>query len=199
MDKRFWAGFAAGAVVGFCVLLGGTLIFSLIMIRSFTKAAETDAARGGARAGLPAPPFPGLEKADYGLKLERLDGTPFDARTLQGKVVFLNFWATWCGPCRMEMPSIQRLCDKVKGDGVVFLVISDESREKIAEFVKKSPYTFPIYRSIGAPPAVYRTRAIPATFILTPDGRIAFKHVGSAGWDDESTLAFLKGISPPAH
>jgi len=174
----------------------------VIMTRVMSRAMNpTDANAGKVAAGahLPAPPFPGVEKADYGLKLERLDGTPFDARTLQGKVVFLNFWATWCGPCRMEMPSIQRLYEKVKDDRVVFLGVSDETREKIGEFVKKNPYTFPIYRIAGEPPAVYRTDAIPATFILTPDGRVAFKHVGSAGWDDESTIAFLKTISPKSN
>jgi len=196
-DRRFWTGFGAGAVVGSCIVFGGLIALVLTLKGGVIKrSAQRSAAEGAPSARLPAPPFPGGEKADYGFKLERLDGTPFDARTLQGKVVFVNFWATWCGPCRSEMPSIQRLYDKVKGDGVVFLAISDESREKIDGFVKKNPYTFPIYRIAGKPPAVFRTDGIPATFILAPDGRIAFKHVGSAGWDDESTLAFLKTITP---
>ncbi|MFI5165654.1 MAG: TlpA disulfide reductase family protein [Thermoanaerobaculales bacterium] len=138
---------------------------------------------------------PGLGKADYGLKLETLSGTPFDARALQGKVVLLNFWATWCGPCRAEMPSIQRFYDDASSRSVTVLALSDEKPEAIAAFLKKNPYSFPIYRIVGKRPAVYSSTGIPVTFILTPDGRIASKHVGSRGWADGSIVASLKTMS----
>jgi thiol-disulfide isomerase/thioredoxin len=197
-DKRFWTGFAFGAVTGFIVLVGGLFVLGLMIQAHMARTMSKGAEKGGAAYGLPAPEFPGAATAEYNLKLEGLDGAPFDADTLKGKVVFLNFWATWCGPCRAEMPSIQTLYDKAKGQGVVFLAVSDEKREAIAEFVKKNPYTFPVYRIVGATPEVFRSAAIPTTFILAPDGRVAFKHVGSAQWDTDSTLAFLKTLSPSA-
>jgi thiol-disulfide isomerase/thioredoxin len=191
-DKRFWTGFAFGAVTAFIVLVGGLFLIGLAVQTHMKRTM----AKGGAAYGLPAPDFPGSGMAEYNLKLERLDGAPFDTGTLKGKVVFLNFWATWCGPCRAEMPSIQSLYEKAKGQGVVFLAVSDEKREAIAEFVKKNPYTFPVYRIVGKTPEVFRSAVIPTTFILAPDGRVAFKHVGSAQWDTDSTLAFLKTLSP---
>jgi thiol-disulfide isomerase/thioredoxin len=150
---------------------------------------------------LPAPPYPAAAPtaaaSEFALGLETRDGTPFDVGSLRGKTVFVNYWATWCGPCRAEMPSIQRLYDRSRDLGIVFLVVSDEKPERIAEYQKKNALTMPIYRSTRARPAAFETDGIPATFILAPDGRIAFRHVGAARWDDESTLAFLKGLPTP--
>ncbi len=202
LDKRFWIGFGAGAVAGASVLFVGLIIFTLIMtgiMRRTMNPGEPEAPGGAAAVSLPPPPIPLTRMADYSLHLESLDGAPFDARALEGKVVFLNFWATWCGPCRMEMPAIQRLYDKVKGDGVVFLAVSDEDSAKIKAFVKKSPYTFPFYRITGKRPGVYETEAIPATFILAPDGRVALRHVGSAAWDDVSTIGYLATLKAKAN
>jgi peroxiredoxin len=94
------------------------------------------------------------------------------------------------------MPSIERLHDKARDLGVTFLLVSDEKAETIAAYLRKTPMKAPVYRSIGTRPAVYRTSGIPATFILSADGRIAFRHVGAARWDDDSTIAFLKGLPP---
>jgi thiol-disulfide isomerase/thioredoxin len=142
----------------------------------------------------PASALHGLGEADYDLKLETLDGRPFDASTLKGKVVLLNFWATWCGPCRAEMPAIQRFYDQAGGGSVTVVALSDEKPEAIAAFLKKKPYSFPIYRLVGKRPEVYRSTGIPVTFILTPDGRIASKYVGSRPWADGSILTALKTL-----
>jgi peroxiredoxin len=92
------------------------------------------------------------------------------------------------------MPSIQRLHEKLKDDGIAFACISNEEVSKINQFVREKKFTFPIYTMRGAPPAIYKTRGIPATFILSPDGKIAFRHIGSAKWDDEKSVDFIKGL-----
>ena len=189
---RFWTGFGFGVLALILLTVAGFMLLGLWMKRYMEQASGA----GGPDAFLAAPAFPAAgAPADYGLAFETLEGTAFDAATLRGRTVFLNYWATWCGPCRAEMPSIQRLRDKTKDLGVVFLLASDEKRETIAAYLAKNPLSLPVFRSLGSRPAAYRSNGIPATFILSADGRIAFSHVGAARWDDESTLAFLRRLA----
>jgi thiol-disulfide isomerase/thioredoxin len=193
LGPRFWTGFGFGILGVLGLLFAGS--FALILwMKSFTA---KGAGKSGPEAFLSAPPFPSAgAPADYGLALETMDGLPYDAAPLKGRTVFLNYWATWCGPCRAEMPSIERLHAKTKDLGVVFLLVSEEKRDKISEYLLKSALSAPVFRATGARPSAYRTSGIPATFILSADGRIAFRHTGAAKWDDESTLAFLRSLPP---
>jgi thiol-disulfide isomerase/thioredoxin len=110
-------------------------------------------------------------------------------------VVFLNFWATWCPPCVGEMPSIQRLYDTLKDEeGVVFVCVSDEEPDTVRKFVEEKGYTFPVYTMEGERPEDFRGRGIPTTFILSQDGKISFRHIGSAKWDDQSSIDFIKNL-----
>lgn len=176
------------------------MLFALWMKRTMDTAMP--GSTGGSNAGsmLSAPKFPaaGPAASDFALGLETADGVPFDAGAVRGKAVFLNYWATWCGPCRAEMPSIQRLYDKSRDLGVVFLLVSDEKPEKIRTYLQKNSFTMPVYRSTKGRPAALQTEGIPATFILASDGRVSFSHVGAARWDDDSTLAFLRSLPSPS-
>jgi thiol-disulfide isomerase/thioredoxin len=139
----------------------------------------------------PEPP----RQASWDLKLWHLeDGSPFDPAAFKGKTVVLNFWATWCDPCRREMPQLQRLYDKTRADGIVFAAISEEPNVQVRKFVTSGGYTLPFLHMSEKAPDVFRTPGIPATFIVSADGRIAFKHVGAAKWDDETTLTFLRSL-----
>ncbi len=136
-----------------------------------------------------------------GWKLHGLDGTELDVADLKGEVVFLNLWATWCPPCRAEMPSIQRLYEKMKDEGVVFALVSNEGPTTVRKSVEESGYTMPIYTAAGAAPPAFRTRAIPTTFIIGRDGEIALRHVGAKDWNDEDTVSLLRRLlaeEPPA-
>ena len=153
--------------------------------------------RGGLMGGFPPPSFEGRLEAgemDYDWTLRSLDGQKLDLAATRGKVIFLNMWATWCPPCRAEMPSIQRLYDRMKDEGVVFILVSDESPERVRRFVEKERLTLPVYTSVGQIPAVLQTPGIPATFIVSPQGKIAFKHMGAARWDDPRCVEFLRGL-----
>jgi len=143
---------------------------------------------------LEASPLPPAVLADYDWTIQSLGGQDFKMTNAKGKVVFLNFWATWCSPCVAEMASIQRLYEKLKDKEVVFVCISNEKSSKVSRFVRKNRLSFPIYTMRGSPPTVFNTQRIPATFILSPDGRIAFKHTGSAKWDDDKSIDLIKGL-----
>jgi thiol-disulfide isomerase/thioredoxin len=197
LNRDFYIGVGAGIVVTIFVLsllvfyymfswwFGGRSIFSSKTPPDKGKMLESSSE---------VPSFPLTTLADYDWAVQSLDGHDFRMADVKGKVVFLNFWATWCSPCVAEMPSIQQLYDKLKGEGVVFVYVSNEETSKVSRFAKEKGFTFPIFTMHGAPPGVFKTRGIPATFILSPDGKIAFKHVGSAKWDDERSIDFMRGL-----
>ena len=144
---------------------------------------------------LKAPPFPAGIKIDYDWILKTLEGREFQFADLAGKVVLLNFWATWCGPCRIEMPSMQALYDKLRDEqDLAFLFVSDEKEETVRKFIEEKGYSFPVYLMEGERPKAFEGRGIPATFLLSKDRKIAFRHVGSAKWDDLSVFDFIEGL-----
>jgi thiol-disulfide isomerase/thioredoxin len=198
-ETRFWTGFGVGFLTCVFLAIAGSvvLVFVAALWRAKRPAFTTGESTLTAPA-LPSLPLPagGSREGDADrLKLTDLDGVAFEPASLKGKVVFLNVWATWCGPCREEMPSIERLYGKVKDGHVAFVVVSDEPLKVIVPFARKSGWTFPVYRAEGALPRAFWSRGIPATFILAPDGRMAFKQTGSALWDDDSVVSFLNGLA----
>jgi thiol-disulfide isomerase/thioredoxin len=120
-----------------------------------------------------------------------LEGKTHSFQEFQGKVIFLNFWATWCGPCRAEMPSIQKLYNQLETQGVQFVCVSDEPIEKVKKLVEKNGYTFPIYTTNEKLPAIFKHSSIPITFIIGKDGTIEAKQVGAVRWESEEAVQFL--------
>jgi thiol-disulfide isomerase/thioredoxin len=101
----------------------------------------------------------------------------------QEKLVFLNVWATWCGPCNMEMPGIQKLYDKYKThEKVAFYIVSDEDAETVNPFIERKGYQLPFYRFTGAYPAALDGNAIPRTYIIYK-GKILAQEIGASQWD----------------
>jgi thiol-disulfide isomerase/thioredoxin/outer membrane lipoprotein-sorting protein len=133
-----------------------------------------------------APSFPqveglianGEEAPDF--SLQDLGGNAYALSDLSGKVVLLDFWATWCGPCRMEMPEIQKIHDDLKGKGLVVLGVNDESDvNAVKQFLSDSGYTYPTVRDPkGETYSAYRISAIPAIYIITKDGKVASSLIG---------------------
>lgn len=150
-------------------------------------------------SSLPLPEFPnsltGDVSADYSWSATDLAGKKVQASDWKGKVVILNMWATWCGPCVAEMPSLQNLYNKTKSDGYVFVFVSNEDQETVNTFTQKKNYSLPIYTISENLPSVFSTDAIPKTFVISPTGKIVFEHLGGANWDDQKTIDFLKSVA----
>ncbi|MGH7292479.1 MAG: TlpA disulfide reductase family protein, partial [Myxococcota bacterium] len=107
---------------------------------------------------------------------------------LRGRVVFVNFWATWCAPCREEAPSLERLYQSLSGDGFELLGISidaENDQAKVEAFRKELGLTFPIPRDPQKRVyAAYQASGVPETFLLDRQGRVLERFVGPQNWDD---------------
>ncbi|WP_347160068.1 TlpA family protein disulfide reductase [Pontibacter chitinilyticus] len=137
--------------------------------------------------------------AGKGLKLKSLSsGKIVDFKSLRGKVIFLNMWATWCPPCVAEMPNIQSLYDKVGSDKIAFVMLSMDAAEgtadRVPKFIERKGFTFPVYLPASAMPEELHTSSIPATFIISPEGKIVHYQEGMAEYDTEEVRAFLQGM-----
>jgi thiol-disulfide isomerase/thioredoxin len=184
MKDKFWKGFWVGVLscIGLAIL--GTF--------GFYKYAEHLVAKR-----LKAPEVPAELKENYDFKYTTLDGENRRLSELRGKVVFVNFWGTWCLPCVAEMPTVQKLYDHFKGDsGVVFIIASrQDAPDKIRSFAKKHSYDLPFYTLKDEDiPLAMRLNQYPATFIYTKDGGIAMKHINGADWSDPAVIAFIKKL-----
>ncbi len=122
-----------------------------------------------------------------------------DGKTLRlvdyaGKYVFLNFWATWCPPCKAEMPSMERLFAALDGNDFGIMAISvGEKTETVRKFMSENKYTFPIgMDSDGSLGAMFAGRGIPTTYILDRKGRAIAGVIGGREWDDPETVAAFK-------
>lgn len=134
----------------------------------------------------------------YDFSVKTLDGKTVKMTELKGKVIFLNLWATWCGPCRVEMPSIQNLYQDIDRDKIAFVMLSlDQPGEenKIRKFIGDKGFTFPVYQPASPLPKLLRVNTIPTTFIISPDGKVKNRKVGMANYDTEEMRAFLRDLS----
>lgn len=122
------------------------------------------------------------------------DGNTFNLSSLKGKVVFINFWATWCPPCRAELPSINHLYKKFKDNNQIkFLMVDvDGKYASSSKFMEKHDWDLPVYTVEGDIPQVYLDGAIPTTIILDKEGRLVARHIGGANYD---TPEIAKGLS----
>ncbi len=116
---------------------------------------------------------------------------------LKGKVVLLNFWATWCPPCREEIPAMMKLNSFMAGKSFQMIAISiDEGGKKVIEsFFKETGFSLPTYLDeSGASSKAYGITGVPETFIIDKQGIIVKKIVGGAAWDSPEVVAFLEGL-----
>jgi thiol-disulfide isomerase/thioredoxin len=135
---------------------------------------------------------------DYDFKLRNLEGKVVDASVFKGKVLFINLWATWCGPCRAEMPSIQQLYNAIDTTRVAFIMLSLDSPDKqtkVERYVKDNNFSFPVYLPHQALHKQLTVRSIPTTFIVAPDGKIKIKRSGVTNYDTEEFRVYLMGLA----
>ena len=192
MDKKQILKYILAGFIGFCtiwLIMAFVLNFYGWLVGGYDPENHDN-------VNLPPPPIP---TANYAVplswKAHALSGEEFViSEKFPNKVLFLNLWATWCGPCIKEMPSIQKLHDRFK-DKVAFLCLSDEESGEIQKFVEKEKYTLPFYYyPKGSLPSALQTRGIPATFIISKEGTVAFAHVGAVNWNHENVATFLEDL-----
>lgn len=145
------------------------------------------------------PTFPPVAKqfTAYNFSVKDIDGTQYRLSDYRGKVVVLNFWATWCPPCREEMPSMNRAHKKLAKDDVVILAINvGEDEDTIFEFTGNYPVDFPLLMDqTGEVIKRYPVMGLPTTYIISPTGMVTHRTVGGRAWDDDNLLNELRLIS----
>ena len=129
------------------------------------------------------------------LVLTDLKDQPIELEKYKGKTVFINFWATWCKPCREEMPSIKEAMNKLKDQKVEFFFASDESREQIEEFIETHDYNFNYVRVENL--ANLGIIGLPTTFILNRSGELVFSEMGYRKWDDKANIDLILNKGEP--
>jgi peroxiredoxin len=123
------------------------------------------------------------------------DGAPFTLASLRGKVVLVNFWATWCEPCVTEMPSLQRVRDQFAPGLEVLGVNYQEGPARIKTFVERSGITFPIVCDTdGAVAKAWSARIFPASFLVDRTGRVKHVLVGGADWTGPKLLTTVRAL-----
>lgn len=125
-------------------------------------------------------------------ELPSLSGGKLNLTDYRGKVVFINFWATWCGTCKVEMPSMEKLYRRFKDQGLEMLTISiDKDQSLIKPFMDQYNLTFPVLLDPKSDVAKkkYKTTGVPETFIIDQQGIIRHKAIGPRDWATEETMA----------
>jgi thiol-disulfide isomerase/thioredoxin len=132
---------------------------------------------------------------DYAGRFVNMEGVPVNLSDYRGKTVFINLWATWCPPCRAEMPHIESLYKKVKDtENLEFLMIAlDKEFEKSQKFIEDKEFTFPVVHASYGINNSLQSESIPTTMVVNPEGEIIFYQEGMSNFDTEEFRNFLIG------
>lgn len=127
----------------------------------------------------------------YNWELKGLNTKSINFTDFENKVIFVNFWATWCPPCRAEMPIIQELYDDYK-DKISFVFVTAENWETVNTYFNKNGYNLPVYNSLSSPPQLFlETNSIPATYIINSKGIVLVNKTGAADWNSSKIRNLL--------
>jgi thiol-disulfide isomerase/thioredoxin len=210
LTKQFFLGLVLG-MVGFVAGLIGLIYISTWM--------QSEAPGASSASGLQAPDLPTDREqlpahgsVPWNWALQRIAASDVAASgkgdaggrrdttrlaTYRGRTIVLNLWATWCGPCKIEMPTLQALHDTI-GRDIAVVLVSDEKPATVRQYLADEDYTMPVYVDAGPRPERFRVPAIPTTFIIDPQGRIVFQHTGLANWNADDVHRFLDRVQTAA-
>ena len=130
------------------------------------------------------------------LTLADADGRERSIAEWRGKTVVVNFWATWCEPCREEMPSLERLKARLAAKGFDVVAVNvGESKERVERFTREVPVSFPIiYDKDSAAARTWKVRGYPSSYVIGPDGRIRYYFVGELDWSSDEVVRVIEGV-----
>jgi peroxiredoxin len=133
------------------------------------------------------------------LTLKDLGGRERSLADYRGKAVLLNFWATWCEPCRDEMPSMRRLRDQLAGQGFDVVAINyGESASRVREFLAKEQLDLTVLLDPDQAAArAWRVRILPSSFLIGADGRVRFSVPGELEWSSSDATSVVRSLLPP--
>ncbi|TFF40618.1 TlpA family protein disulfide reductase [Mucilaginibacter psychrotolerans] len=181
-------------------LINGLIIIALAVM-VFVPAAKAMLMRGLMGVGLfradvsAAATVP--VKSTINISFRDASGKDISLKQIKGKVVLLNFWATWCPPCRAEMPSLNSLHQKLKADtNIVFIAVDADSKLKeAAQFMAKYDYHLPLYQVMSDVPESVYGGNLPTTVIFDKEGTMVFRHEGMANYDTDKVRGFLQKLA----
>ncbi len=131
------------------------------------------------------------------LEMTDMDGEPQKLADLRGKVVIVNFWATWCPPCRAELPSMNRAWNQLDQERFAMLAVNvGEDEDTIFSFMGDYPIEFPVWLDqSGKAAREWPLRGLPTTYIIDKNGRIAYRAIGGREWDDDALLEKIRALA----
>lgn len=140
------------------------------------------------------PPFPA---ADF--SLIDLDENIHQLSDYKGKPLIVNFWATWCPPCRAEMPSMERAWQKLEAEGIAMVGINvGENFDQVFGFTADVEVSFPLLLDMdGQVTSSWPIQGLPTTYILNPNGEMVYRMIGAREWDDEKLLDAVRDLRQP--
>lgn len=131
------------------------------------------------------------------LQLQTMDGSPVSLKDFNGSIVFLNFWASWCPPCRAEMPSIEHLHTAMQGKNFhIAAVNAGEQKAPVTDFLKKNNYTLPVFLDErGFLTASFASRGIPITYLINKEGKMVAVRPGAMEYDKAELIRIFKELA----
>jgi peroxiredoxin len=130
------------------------------------------------------------------LTLKDLAGSEHTLAGYQGRAVLLNFWATWCEPCRAEMASMRTLQERLSGRPFAVLLVNyGEAKARVGDFVKREAIAFPILLDPNQDaPRAWRVRLLPTSFLIAPDGRVRYSVIGEIDWAQTDAVQLVQSL-----
>ena len=128
--------------------------------------------------------------------LDDLDGDAYILKQDKGSWVFVHFWASWCGPCRDEMPAIQNMMSILRIEGLKIAMINTaEDEDTVFSFLSAyAPDIRPLMDRDGQVTEKWKPRGLPATYLVDPDGQVRYQALGGRAWDSPPFINFLRGL-----
>ena len=163
--------------------------WSLILLLLFVQSALAQQAGEGLTALTDLHEAPDFQLTD-------MDGNIHHLSDYKGRVVIVNFWATWCPPCREEMPSMQRAWGQLQKEGILMLGINvGEDEDTIFQFSANNPVDFPLLLDLDSTVInQWPVMGLPTSFVVDTKGRIAYRAIGGREWDDPELLALVRAL-----
>ena len=133
---------------------------------------------------------------DLSASLRTLDGAAASITEIQDKVILLNFWATWCGPCRQEMPEIAKLREQLADEALVVVALTNESPEEVRAYLERTPFPFRfLLDKDNTLVNQLRVPGFPSTLILDRQKRIALAYLGAYNWSEPQVVVELRRLA----